>query len=278
MSRVILNELGPFPCELLPDRWNGYVCPLFTLEVGKDIMIEIQEDPEVLEASYVPDLDAFVIRRREEDEPECFDRHQETGLYPIGAFAWVWQQVPDIGCFECSWKGFEVFNEGDDDLPLGEIQRCDTCSTVESDEIAFELARDAGYQIDEEGRVIALPPHHPIAVPTLDDPKSPAQGTAGGADAPPALSPTEWRVFRAVHRYGPADPVTLASRVALPQGHVALLLKRLQTKGAVSSRGDTFSALLTLPTAVRSLLASVAAALADDPEAWEVARDVIKDA
>lgn len=271
MPRVTLNELGPFPCELLPDRWNGYVCPLFTLEVGKEIMLEIQADPEVLEASYDPELDAFLIRRLEDDEPESFDRHQETGLYAIGAYAWVWQQAPEIGCFECSWKGFEVFNEGDDDLPLGEIQRCDTCATVESDESAFELARDAGYQVDDEGRVIALPPRHPIAGPTLDNLES-AQVTAGKA---PALSPTEWRVFRAVHRYGPADAATLASRVSLPERHVALLLNRLLSRGVVSSQGETFAALFTLAAAVRSLLANVAAAIGDDPEALEVAREVI---
>lgn len=45
--------------------------------------------------------------------------------------------APQIGCVECNRLGWAVFNA---DEGIGDIQRCDTCQTLDSDDAAAALA------------------------------------------------------------------------------------------------------------------------------------------
>lgn len=54
----------------------------------------------------------------------------------------------------------------DDETDLAEtIQRCDICAVFETDRQAWEAARAAGWEIDENGRVVAAPEgKHPMPI------------------------------------------------------------------------------------------------------------------
>ncbi len=158
MSRVTAPDLGFFPCTLLPNRWNGFACPLFTREVGDEIMRELASGEDVVDAYYSSARDAFVILRAHDTEPEIFEA-TEGGLYGIGAFCWAWTEVPDTGCEECSWRGWAIFNRDPFGCPpQGQVQRCEECQSLAHDKDAYPLARQAGYEIDDDsGRVTKTP-------------------------------------------------------------------------------------------------------------------------
>lgn len=157
MPRVTAPEIGPFLCSLLPGDWNGFACPLFTREVGEEIMRELTSDEDVVEACYSSAQDAFVILRNHDSEPEVFSATAD-GLNAIGAYCWAWTEVPDSGCEECSWLGWALFNRNDPAAtPHGEVQRCDNCQTLPLDDDAYLLARQAGLEVDDSGRVTKTP-------------------------------------------------------------------------------------------------------------------------
>lgn len=69
-------------------------------------------------------------------------------------------------CPECLGAGWAVFNAdpdgtcptGDGTPYLGDIQRCDSCGVLPSDDEAIEAARAAGYQVDDDRLIQAYPP------------------------------------------------------------------------------------------------------------------------
>lgn len=51
-------------------------------------------------------------------------------------------------CPECEGSGWLVMNEGDDGIPLGEIQACD-CGRLPDDDAAADAARKEGYILEK---------------------------------------------------------------------------------------------------------------------------------
>lgn len=87
------------------DLWNGWACPYFTLEVGKQICEDFTDDD--YKFYYKKDEDAFFIYGVEEDHvSEIGSSYNvmtvdgELKLYDIGAFNWVWDEYP---IYERKW-------------------------------------------------------------------------------------------------------------------------------------------------------------------------------
>lgn len=80
-------------------KWNGWACPLFTREQGREVMEQLRDQGGVDRAEYDPDRDAFVVRFAElaDEPPEVFPTDDDTGLYPIGAGSWCWHVVDRRG-------------------------------------------------------------------------------------------------------------------------------------------------------------------------------------
>lgn len=82
------------------EDWNGWDCPYFTfgqahkvLETHNELRLIIgQKDL----AYYDSATDAFVFPTNNEDESEIFAAIIEAGqkYYPVGAFCWIWEEMP----------------------------------------------------------------------------------------------------------------------------------------------------------------------------------------
>jgi hypothetical protein len=71
-----------------------------------------------------------------------------------------WYLLPDlrqrdqIGCEDCRFRGWEIFNADEAAGFFGEVQACD-CGAYKSDEEAWEAARSTGLVLDENGCVLS---------------------------------------------------------------------------------------------------------------------------
>lgn len=90
------------------DLWNGWACPYFTLEVGKQMCADFTDDDyECYRFFYDEDTDTFFKHDVEENEfiiigSSCnvMTVDGELKLYDIGAFNWVWDEYP---LYERKW-------------------------------------------------------------------------------------------------------------------------------------------------------------------------------
>jgi hypothetical protein len=64
--------------------------------------------------------------------------------------------APDPVCPECEDRGWEIFNEREEDGYLGEVQACD-CGFLGSDDEALAAARSDGWTVSDDYAVIAPP-------------------------------------------------------------------------------------------------------------------------
>lgn len=73
------------------ERWNGWACPSFPMASVRAIAewIDSQPDAEEYRRVVVEDDRVFILESKD-------DRHEvhadKDGLYPVGAWAWVWQE------------------------------------------------------------------------------------------------------------------------------------------------------------------------------------------
>lgn len=101
---------GMYPGYTYGTYWNGWECPLFTLEVGKRMvedLMELFDDHSTQTFSYDEEDDCFYywdINIAEDywnAKGEAFPAEEhvnpETGeimtLYPIGSHSWIWRIV-----------------------------------------------------------------------------------------------------------------------------------------------------------------------------------------
>lgn len=89
------------------DRWNGWACPYFTLEVGKKIMTDLKGQAEYTWADYNKEHDEFITNYEgligDSETWEGMDIEVEgeiVHVYPIGAFGWVWSEIENATAYE----------------------------------------------------------------------------------------------------------------------------------------------------------------------------------
>ena len=79
--------------------WNGWACPYFPFEQAQRLVAAWRDSG--WKAGYDPKRDVFTFAaadgQAEADEPETFGGVEIGGkqLYPIGAGAWIWDEVTD---------------------------------------------------------------------------------------------------------------------------------------------------------------------------------------
>jgi hypothetical protein len=91
-SKVSLSEeVEHMPCFLQSPRvfWNGFDCPYFTKEQAEKVLTACSG----IKWTYNPDQQSFVLDFGY-DEPEVLHAVDTSHgkLYPIGAWAWCWQE------------------------------------------------------------------------------------------------------------------------------------------------------------------------------------------
>lgn len=81
------------------ERWNGFACPYFELNMAKEIAVQFarihEDDAHSWDAEYDPEEDIFRFYDPAYSEPEEFGPVEVGGgekLYPIGAFSWTWRE------------------------------------------------------------------------------------------------------------------------------------------------------------------------------------------
>lgn len=80
-------------------QWNGFACPLFSLEEGKRLAAINNDDPLCGRLEYDPKSDSFLHwdYGNEDQGPQGFPVTVIDGqkYYPIGAFSWTWYDMAD---------------------------------------------------------------------------------------------------------------------------------------------------------------------------------------
>ena len=120
---------------------------------------------DALMSPYLPELGYAVIV---EAAPRNGARNDCTVIALVGPNrVWFphapgWYLLPDlrqrerIGCRDCRFRGWEIFNADEAAGVFGEVQACD-CGAYASDEEAWEAARTTGLAVDENGCVLVSP-------------------------------------------------------------------------------------------------------------------------
>jgi hypothetical protein len=115
-----LDELGNWRGVHNPaTRWNGWACPLFTLDVCRDIAEVLNALPDNCEVIKVTDSQVFSIYTdgdeidMQEYEPVTIDG---VNFYPLGSMGWVWDDVQEH-CESCA-----MLDNEDRELTDGEIE------------------------------------------------------------------------------------------------------------------------------------------------------------
>jgi hypothetical protein len=99
-----LDELGLWQGVHNPSTgWNGWACPLFTLDVCRDIAEVINALPDNCEVIKVTDSEVFSIYT-DGDEVDTHEYEPVTidgvNFYPLGSMGWVWE-VTEQKCYGC---------------------------------------------------------------------------------------------------------------------------------------------------------------------------------
>lgn len=78
------------------EAWNGFACPYFSHEIARAVLVASEQNG--YSWRYDRDKDAFFVRHS--DDPENYAEEfsaikaviegQDTVLYAIGAYSWVW--------------------------------------------------------------------------------------------------------------------------------------------------------------------------------------------
>ncbi|MFC1415402.1 hypothetical protein [Streptacidiphilus cavernicola] len=109
-TRVCIDDLGPFDAKVDPtDRWNGWLCPYFTLDTVRVLAARTQElaaqdDNDTFDTVHVIDggtddngkpraIVVHISWQHFTDDPEHaagFVAPNSEGLYGIGAAEWTW--------------------------------------------------------------------------------------------------------------------------------------------------------------------------------------------
>jgi len=77
-------------------RWNGWECPYFPLEVAQQIAKDMSNFSDKLTYDETKDCFTYKTEDYPQDESDSFDSTLIDGkkLYAIGAFSWCWDGEP----------------------------------------------------------------------------------------------------------------------------------------------------------------------------------------
>jgi hypothetical protein len=91
----VLDELGEWQGVHIPsERWNGWACPWFTLDVCREIAEVINALPDNEEKIVVTDSQVFsvYVGNGEEEKTEVEPSYIAGALFfPLGSWGWVWE-------------------------------------------------------------------------------------------------------------------------------------------------------------------------------------------
>jgi hypothetical protein len=115
-----LDDLGKWRGVHNPAiRWNGWACPLFTLDTCREIAEVINALPDNEEKIFVTDSQVFSIyigngeEETGEYEPVTIDG---VNFFALGAMGWVWDNEQE-GCESCA-----ILDNEDREMTDGEIE------------------------------------------------------------------------------------------------------------------------------------------------------------
>jgi len=81
------------------ETWNGWSCPYFTFEQSKKVLEIYNQFCKIIQkdflAYYDSEIDAFIFPSFEEIEVYSVLVEKGIKYYPIGSFAWIWEDMED---------------------------------------------------------------------------------------------------------------------------------------------------------------------------------------
>jgi hypothetical protein len=99
VESFVLDDLGEFDGVHIPsERWNGFACPLFTLDTCREIAEVINALPYGEEIIRVTDSQVFSIYTGNgEEEILEIEPLSIAGadFFPLGSHGWVWISIND---------------------------------------------------------------------------------------------------------------------------------------------------------------------------------------
>lgn len=100
-----LEEFGHWEGVHIPsEKWNGFACPLFTLDTCKSIAELVNALPandEVIEVTNEKVISIYLGNGEREVEEVLPVFVDGVAMFPLGAGGWVWDVVTFTPCLEC---------------------------------------------------------------------------------------------------------------------------------------------------------------------------------